>query len=389
MLRCGVNIPPLELTKAMHDHLSLFDSIVRGALPCSAVKKFEEISEVVHCESTQARHGDVHQSSKTYFQTTIRDGSFAKLFGSKDTVVVPCRWEGTFEYADEEYPFGWFVDSKLTESGVPSTWDDFVNNHKKVLQSQKRILKKLHKSILQVCLACLLGDAEEVLDCGHLLCTTCCKEFLHGRAIECPFCDKLGEWQCVDIPHHAGVRVLEVDGLESQGLSVAVLLQQIEERLGINVHNLFDLIVGKNTGALIALGFGVHCMSGTRVVDQFRKVSPAMLPRTKATRISEPIYFNVRSLLTDLPPPKRLFVGSRHMPRVAVEVPDFFSFDVGYSYSKETIAVRVETLAFATQACFGTRTKPHLSAFDEASTLWGREDFEWDSLDIFLDIGMR
>lgn len=82
----------------------------------------------------------------------------------------------------------------------------------------------------------------EVLGCGHLVCEQCCKEFANGF-IESPFCEWKGKWTGYNIPSIAGIRVLSIDGAGVEGLGSILLLQKIEEQLGIAIHQLFDLIV--------------------------------------------------------------------------------------------------------------------------------------------------
>lgn len=55
--------------------------------------------------------------------------------------------------------------------------------------------------------------------------------------------------------------ILCIDGGGVKGLIPAMLLRNLEERLGIPLHQAFDLIVGTSTGGIIAvaLGMGVSC----------------------------------------------------------------------------------------------------------------------------------
>jgi hypothetical protein len=104
-----------------------------------------------------------------------------------------------------------------------------------------------------------------------MLCTPCCKELEINGLIECPFCSIQGNWEHEDIPLGSGVRVLIIDGAGFQGLSGALFLQKIEQQLGIQIHHLFDLIVGTDSGALSALGYGALYKTGDQMVQLFKK----------------------------------------------------------------------------------------------------------------------
>jgi len=52
-------------------------------------------------------------------------------------------------------------------------------------------------------------------------------------------------------------QILSLDGGGIKGLFSAAVLAAIEEDLGINVVDHFDLIAGTSTGAIIALGLGL------------------------------------------------------------------------------------------------------------------------------------
>lgn len=120
------------------------------------------------------------------------------------------------------------------------------------------------------CLSCLVGVPEHILSCAHTLCTPCIKEFgiqdnetKSTFTLRCPLhryetvsVDKL---QISTKPNSAGPRVLALDGGGIRSIVQLTILSLLERELGggLAVTSFFDLIVGTNTGGIIALGLGI------------------------------------------------------------------------------------------------------------------------------------
>jgi uncharacterized protein len=66
------------------------------------------------------------------------------------------------------------------------------------------------------------------------------------------------------------VKVLAIDGGGIRGIIPAVILSEIQKRVGTDLYNCFDLIAGTSTGGIIALGIGSPSNNG-------RPYSPAQL----------------------------------------------------------------------------------------------------------------
>lgn len=58
------------------------------------------------------------------------------------------------------------------------------------------------------------------------------------------------------------IKVLSIDGGGIRGIIPAVILGEIQKRLGKELWQTFDLIAGTSTGGIIALGLGTACNSG-------------------------------------------------------------------------------------------------------------------------------
>ena len=52
------------------------------------------------------------------------------------------------------------------------------------------------------------------------------------------------------------IKVLAIDGGGIRGIIPAVILAEIQNRLGVDLFKAFDLIAGTSTGGIIALGIG-------------------------------------------------------------------------------------------------------------------------------------
>jgi hypothetical protein len=110
---------------------------------------------------------------------------------------------------------------------------------------------------------------SEFLGCGHALCSTCCEELCDGEIVQCPFCNKTGNWHYTEVPDGAGPRVLTIKDDDAEDRRHD-LLANIEAQLNIPIHQLFDLIVGTGMGTILALTCGVLKRPANEVVEKWR-----------------------------------------------------------------------------------------------------------------------
>ncbi|KAG8162296.1 hypothetical protein KVR01_008061 [Diaporthe batatas] len=142
------------------------------------------------------------------------------------------------------------------------------------------------------CLSCLRELPECALPCGHVLCLPCLE--LYGTrasrtCVEISRCplhggDVVAEppWAVAVKPARAGVRVLCLDGGGVRGLVQLRVLREIERVLGpgLPIQLFFDLMVGTNTGGIIAIGLGVKRWTVEAATDKFRDICrEAFTPR--------------------------------------------------------------------------------------------------------------
>jgi patatin-like phospholipase/acyl hydrolase len=60
----------------------------------------------------------------------------------------------------------------------------------------------------------------------------------------------------------ASIKVLSIDGGGIRGIIPAIILAELQKRLGKNLYEAFDLIAGTSTGGIIALGIGTRGNNG-------------------------------------------------------------------------------------------------------------------------------
>ena len=60
------------------------------------------------------------------------------------------------------------------------------------------------------------------------------------------------------------IKVLSIDGGGIRGIIPAIILGELEKRLGKELNKAFDLIAGTSTGGIIALGLGTACNLGAQ-----------------------------------------------------------------------------------------------------------------------------
>jgi len=84
------------------------------------------------------------------------------------------------------------------------------------------------------------------------------------------------------------IKVLCIDGGGIRGIIPAVILGELQKRLGGDLHTFFDLIAGTSTGGIIALGIGTACNNGQpyspdELVDLYVKNGPAIFKKSWLT----------------------------------------------------------------------------------------------------------
>ncbi|KAI1760166.1 FabD/lysophospholipase-like protein [Hypoxylon sp. FL1150] len=142
------------------------------------------------------------------------------------------------------------------------------------------------------CLCCLRELPECALPCGHVLCLPCIQIYgvrLSRTTIEISRCPlhvrdliSTPPWVIATKPRYAGSRVLCLDGGGIRGIIQLQVLMEIEKVLGpeLPIQLFFDLIVGTNTGGIIAIGLGAKKWAVSATMEKFKDLcKDAFIPR--------------------------------------------------------------------------------------------------------------
>ena len=84
------------------------------------------------------------------------------------------------------------------------------------------------------------------------------------------------------------IKVLAIDGGGIRGIIPATILAEIQNRLSVNLFEVFDLIAGTSTGGIIALGIGTKCKnnqpySPSALVDLYVQSGPEIFKKNLFT----------------------------------------------------------------------------------------------------------
>mgnify|MGYP002051815139 FL=1 len=96
-----------------------------------------------------------------------------------------------------------------------------------------------------------------------------------------------------------GIRVLSIDGGGMRGIIGLQMLHNIEKETGRQIHELFDLIVGVSTGAIIASFLGFHKKTIAEVKETYREIGSRIFTQTQLEGVKGWVvshsYYNTKS----------------------------------------------------------------------------------------------
>ena len=80
------------------------------------------------------------------------------------------------------------------------------------------------------------------------------------------------------------INILAVDGGGIRGIIPATILAEIERKIGLHIHEAFDLIAGTSTGGIVAVAIGAEANNGNPYAPEDLVVSTFRTAPTSSTR---------------------------------------------------------------------------------------------------------
>lgn len=214
---------------------------VMNFAPCSSEMTFvcaEKGKFTATCQQHKAFHGRGHKSMLTYKFCVP-----SKIVTSGERA---CTWPGEFSTSYES----------LGEDLLLHVCSYIMNNRP---LTQFGSIECISDS--DYCNLCFSGRSTVTLTCSHSVCERCYDEIIQQTS-RCMFCkQKQISRSLRAIPKFSGLRVLSLDGGGIPSFVSLKLLHMFEQRSGIPIKDLFDLIIGTDCGGLLGTylgGFGKY-----------------------------------------------------------------------------------------------------------------------------------
>jgi len=88
------------------------------------------------------------------------------------------------------------------------------------------------------------------------------------------------------------IKVLSIDGGGIRGIIPAIILGEMQKRLGRDLSSIFDLIAGTSTGGIIAVGIGTACSNGKpyapqKLLDLYVQNGPQIFQKSFLTPVAQ------------------------------------------------------------------------------------------------------
>lgn len=152
---------------------------------------------------------------------------------------------------------------KFIKVAATARKDDGAKNwalllHQKTLKGLQYHLDTKILVSAEICVSCLTGPPQHVLDCGHILCEPCVRRFGEPVAGEescyfleaCAMCETRADLTIHLKPATAGIRMLNIDGGGVRGVVPLEFLLRLQGELGptARLQDFFDVAFGTSAG---------------------------------------------------------------------------------------------------------------------------------------------
>ncbi|KAM9973273.1 hypothetical protein ACTFIR_012649 [Dictyostelium discoideum] len=180
------------------------------------------------------------------------------------------------------------------------------------------------KKNLIICIGCGIGKPIIPFSCDHIFCFSCA-----NKSSKCgvPTCTPKGELEHrkeIDFNPAIGSRVLSLDGGGTRGIIQCCFLSILKSELfDIEIHNLFDLVVGTGIGGLISILISNNLEPDQilKTIESFNtKFHTGFIPNLFVNSLENTIFdtHKFHSFIDNIPKIKNQFIGTFSNTRVAV-----------------------------------------------------------------------
>ncbi len=100
------------------------------------------------------------------------------------------------------------------------------------------------------------------------------------------------------VPGQRGLRILSLDGGGTRGIASIAIIRAIVEEMGVEVCDLFDIICGTSTGAIIAFLVGLRLESSAKARNRYDELIQQIFVKSS---LSTPMLFLTTAAYSEVP----------------------------------------------------------------------------------------
>ncbi len=100
------------------------------------------------------------------------------------------------------------------------------------------------------------------------------------------------------VPGQRGLRILSLDGGGSRGVATIAIIKALVDEMGVEVCDLFDIICGTSTGAIIAFLVGMRLESSDKAKNRYDELVEKIFVKSS---LSTPMLFLTTAAYSEVP----------------------------------------------------------------------------------------
>lgn len=279
-----------ELCKHM---FTSYENAISSLIPCEFKSRKES------CTQLQKDHDDLHR----FPSGKKKSGNL--LFTDPDGFTLIEREKKFIESVYEKL--------KVFHKDVKQSIIERIKNLSEIEKPDIMKSKSISSEFLR-CLLCFSNSHDTLLSCRHSFCKHCMKEAQEveneqKQQLICPLC-LLPLQLMVDnykIPGKAGYRILSLDGGGIKGIIELCIIDRICKNFPGHVlpYQLFDLIVGTSTGAIVGTALGICKKSPQDALHLYKQFPAKVFKKSMVTN-------------TNVLKVAYLLMGGKHLYRISI-----------------------------------------------------------------------